>query len=142
VNSGPLFHVDGSAPPVEEKWVLVYGSNAHGLHYGGAALFTKERFGAEMGAATGRVGNSYGIATCERPGTPGSYSLQQVADQVSALVRHVDLWRGDKFWMTRVGCQRAGFADSEIAPLFASLSAFGDRVSFPENWREWVTKRV
>ena len=41
--------------------VFVFGSNARGLHYGGAARAALERFGAIMGQGHGLQGKRYAI---------------------------------------------------------------------------------
>jgi hypothetical protein len=138
--SSPHYHPDGSAPTPGD-WIFVFGSNSLGQHYGGAARFAHERFGAPMGEARGLRGSSYAIATCERPGTPGSFTIEQVAEQVQEFVGHVQANPDKRYWLTRVGCGLAGFGDSRVAPLFKELASLGERVSFPEDWEIWVEEQ-
>ena len=46
---------------LESNEVFVFGSNARGLHYGGAARAAVEKFGAIMGQGHGLQGKSYAI---------------------------------------------------------------------------------
>ena len=41
--------------------IFVFGSNEHGLHYGGAARYALDHFGAIMGQGVGPQGKSYAI---------------------------------------------------------------------------------
>lgn len=41
--------------------IFVFGSNAQGMHAGGAARFALEHFGAEWGVGEGLQGRSYAI---------------------------------------------------------------------------------
>jgi hypothetical protein len=43
--------------------MFVFGSNANGLHAGGAVRFAHERFGAVWGQGAARQGRSYAIDT-------------------------------------------------------------------------------
>ena len=46
--------------------VFVFGSNANGNHYGGAANLAYQRFGAVWGVGEGLRGNSYALPTLNR----------------------------------------------------------------------------
>ena len=50
---------------LEKGEIFVFGSNARGLHMGGAARVALEKFGAIMGQGEGPQGQSYAIPTME-----------------------------------------------------------------------------
>jgi hypothetical protein len=59
-------------------------------------------------------------------------SLDAIAAHVATLMAFVGAHREFVFAVTRVGCGIAGFADAEIAPLFAGAPG---NCSLPEGWR-------
>ncbi len=136
------FHEDGTLPTDGESF-FVFGSNVAGRHGKGAALVAKERFGATPGIGRGRMGRSYGIPTKENgplvpaTGKPSlvTRALADIARDVADFVDYARHNAGDKFFVTRIGCQLAGYSDREIAPLFANAPA---NCSFPENWRPFL----
>lgn len=91
--------------------IFVFGSNLEGMHGGGAAALAFRKFGAIMGQGDGLQGQSYGIPTMHG----GVDVIAPYVDRFIAFAKaHPEL----KFYVTRVGCGIAGFADAEIAPLF------------------------
>lgn len=60
--------------------IFVFGSNAQGMHAGGAARFALEHFGAEWGVGEGLQGRSYAIPTME-----GLDSLKLAVDRFVAF---------------------------------------------------------
>ena len=89
----------------------MFGSNLAGMHGGGAAMVALRRFGAKMGQGEGLQGQSYAIPTMQG----GVETIAPYVDRFVAFAKeHPEL----KFYVTRIGCGIAGFADSEIAPLF------------------------
>lgn len=92
--------------------IFVFGSNLAGMHGGGAARVALDRFGAVPGQGVGLQGQSYAIPTMQG----GVDTIRPYVDEFIEFARsHPEL----KFYVTRIGCGIAGFADSEIAPLFA-----------------------
>lgn len=90
--------------------VFVFGSNARGMHYGGAAAFAVGRFGAIMGQGEGLQGQSYAIPTME-----GMENMQAAVDRFIAFAKeHTELI----FLVTPIGCGIAGYTPEEVAPLF------------------------
>ncbi len=90
--------------------IFVFGSNAHGMHAGGAARFALEHFGAEWGVGEGLQGQSYAIPTME-----GLNSLKLAVDRFIAFAgQHPEY----KFLVTPIGCGIAGYRESQIGPTF------------------------
>lgn len=91
--------------------IFVFGSNLRGLHGGGAASVAFHKFGAVMGQGEGLQGQSYAIPTMHG----GIPDIAPYVDRfIDFAISHSDL----KFFVTKIGCGIAGFAISEIAPLF------------------------
>lgn len=105
----------GRIETLEPHQVFVFGSNAAGMHAGGAARIAQERFGAVAGEGHGLHGQSYaidtmsGLATIER----------EVAVFLGFAAEHPEL----EFLVTEIGCGIAGYEPGEIAPLFAGSGA-------------------
>ena len=106
--------------------VFVFGSNLAGMHGGGAARVAYERFGAVWGCGVGLQGQSYAIPTMQG----GVKTIKPYVDEFIDFARsRPDLF----FYVTRIGCGIAGFADSEIAPLFAAARAVPN-ICLPESF--------
>lgn len=138
---GRRYHVDGTLP--EKGEVFVFGSNLAGRHGKGAALVARERFGATPGTGRGRMGQSYGIPT-KRNGPVDSSTgrptlvtrtLDEVKADILDFVAYATHNQQEEFFVTRVGCQLAGFEDRQIAILFADAP---DNCSFPEPWEPYL----
>lgn len=106
--------------------VFVFGSNLAGMHGGGAARAAYERFGAVWGCGVGLQGQSYAIPTMQG----GVETIKPYVDEFIDFARsRPDLF----FYVTRIGCGIAGFADAEIAPLFAAARAVPN-ICLPESF--------
>ncbi len=111
--------------------VFVFGSNARGRHYGGAAAFAVKRFGAIMGQGEGLQGHSYAIPTME-----GMENMRAAVDRFVAFAQeHPELI----FLVTPIGCGIAGYTPEEIAPLFAKAKTL-DNVHLPESFWKCITE--
>lgn len=103
--------------------IFVFGSNAAGSHGAGAALIAYEKFGAEWGVGSGLTGRTYALPTMG--------GVAELRDEASRFVdfarRHPEL----TFYLTKVGCGIAGYAEDDVAPLFASAP---DNVIKPAGW--------
>jgi hypothetical protein len=95
--------------------VFVFGSNAEGLHGGGAARIAHERFGAVWGEGHGHHGQTYAIDTMSGL----DVLAREAADFIAYAATRPDL----RFLLTPVGCGIAGFTPAQIAPLFAGMTA-------------------
>lgn len=104
---------------LKDNEVFVFGSNAHGEHYGGAAKQAHEQFGAEWGIREGLTGKCYAFPTLKRDFTRYSPSAMQGH-------RNTFYWTArqnpDKvFLLTPVGTGIAGFDYAYIEELFKDL---------------------
>jgi hypothetical protein len=105
--------------------IFVFGSNAHGMHMGGAARVAYNEFGAEWGNGEGLQGRSYALPTMEGD----DCTKKAVVHFVECAKTHPEL----KFLVTLVGCGIAGYTPDEIAPMFieaANLSNVYLPISF------------
>lgn len=102
--------------------VFVFGSNARGMHHGGAARMAYNEFGAEWGNGEGLQGRSYAIPTME-----GAQSTMLAVDRFTQYAKnHPEL----KFMVTPVGCGIAGYDPEDIAPMFRA-AAYLENVYLP-----------
>lgn len=115
---------------LKEGQIFVFGSNAQGLHNGGAALVAARQFGAVMGQGAGLQGQSYAI-----PSTDGLDTLfQHVRTFIEFARQHPEL----TFLVTRIGCGTAGYDPADVAPLFVSAVDV-DNIWLPrEFWDELI----
>lgn len=112
--------------------IFVFGSNAQGMHAGGAARFALEHFGAEWGVGEGLQGRSYAIPTME-----GLDSLKLAVDRFIAFAgRHPEY----KFLITPIGCGIAGYTADEIAPFFADAKDLPN-VYLPESFLKVLLRK-
>jgi hypothetical protein len=106
--------------------VFVFGSNLAGMHGGGAAYAAFQKFGAVWGCGVGLQGQSYAIPTMQG----GVETIKPYVDEfIDFALSRPDLF----FYVTRIGCGIAGFADAEIAPLFAAARAVPN-ICLPESF--------
>lgn len=90
--------------------VFVFGSNAQGRHYGGAAKDAVEKFGAIMGQGKGMQGKSYAIISMS--------GLEVMEENVKQFCEFAKVHPEKRFLVTPIGCGIAGFSLAEVAPLF------------------------
>jgi hypothetical protein len=112
--------------------IFVFGSNEAGKHYGGAALYAHDSLGAEMGVGEGRTGEAYALPTLTADFQ--KRSLEAIAESVEKFKHYAYLRPELHFQVTRVGCGIAGFADTQIAPLFLNSPA---NCGFDPAWSEF-----
>ena len=96
--------------------IFVFGSNLAGKHYGGAAKYAVDKFGAVFGEAEGPTGQAYAIPTLNADFQ--QVPLDLIKSSVENFKVHASLHPALEFYVTRIGCGIAGFKDSDIAPLF------------------------
>ena len=110
--------------------IFVFGSNAEGMHMGGAARVAMEEFGAVWGQGEGLQGRSYAIPTME--------GLDNLAPAVARFIdfarQHPEL----KLLVTPIGCGIAGYRPEQIAPLFADAVLL-DNVFLPKSFWNILT---
>jgi hypothetical protein len=100
---------------LEPHQVFVFGSNAQGMHGGGAARTAHERFGAVWGQSSGLQGQSYGVDTMSGLAT----IEREVAELLDFAAAHPEL----ELLVTELGCGIAGHTPEQIAPLFRRAPA-------------------
>lgn len=107
--------------------VFVFGSNARGLHDGGAARDAFQKFGAVWGEGHGHHGQSYAIDTMS-----GFAILAAEVDTFLGYARaHPEL----RFQVTPIGTGIAGYRADQIAPLFADRP---ENVVLPAEFSAWL----
>lgn len=114
--------------------IFVFGSNIRGIHAGGAARLAYKKFGAKMGEGDGPTGRCYAIPTMEG-------GVDYVRGYVGKFIEYAREHTEEKFLVTRIGCGIAGFTDSEIAPLFASVMSMPN-VLLPQEFVEILCKEI
>lgn len=105
--------------------IFVFGSNARGLHHGGAARIAVESFGAIMGQGHGLQGKSYAIN-----------SMSGISDMMEDIKLFVEFAKSNPekhFFVTPIGCGIAGYRPEEIAPLFKDCKDL-ENVSLPASF--------
>ncbi|MFT4258013.1 hypothetical protein [Microbacterium sp.] len=100
---------------LEPEQVFVFGSNADGIHAGGAARVAYEKFGAVWGEGHGHHGQSYAIDTMS--------GFDVLAAGVYVFIDYAHSHPGLTFLVTPIGCGIAGYTHAEIAPLFEGAPA-------------------
>ena len=90
--------------------IFVFGSNAQGMHAGGAARYAMDYFGAIWGQGEGLQGQSYAIPTME--------GLDNIGPAVERFISFAQQHPDYKFLVTPIGCGIAGYREEEIAPFF------------------------
>ena len=126
-------HADGTdAPPGS---IFVFGSNLAGTHGAGAALHALKRYGAVRGVGVGATGRSYAIPT--KGHRLEVLSVQAIAVYAEEFVAYARNNRETNFFLTRVGCGLAGYADADIAPLFVGLPK---NVDIPFTWLPYLRR--
>lgn len=106
---------------LEANEIFVFGSTKGGAHRGGAAKLAVEKFGAVMGQGEGLQGQSYAIPSMLK-------TVEGIRPHVTKFLQFAAANPQWKFYVTKIGCGRAGFKEEEIAPLFV------DAVNMPNIW--------
>ena len=126
-------HADGTDVPSGS--VFVFGSNLARRHGAGAALHALKRYGAVRGVGVGATGRSYAIAT--KGHRLEVLSIKAIAEHAAGFVAYARHNRDTSFFLTRVGCGLAGYADADIAPLFVGLPK---NVDIPFTWLSYLRR--
>lgn len=91
--------------------IFVFGSTLKGVHKGGAAKVAVEKFGAIMGQGKGLQGKSYAIPTMQN-------DVRRIEPFVQQFIEYAKANPNLIFYVTKIGCGRAGYKETDIAPLF------------------------
>ena len=105
--------------------IFVFGSNAKGLHRGGAAKVAVESFGAIMGQGHGLQGKSYAINSMS--------GIPDMMEDIKLFCEFAKTNPEKHFFVTPIGCGIAGYRPEEIAPLFKDCKDL-DNVSLPSSF--------
>ena len=126
------YHKDGSKPDSDD--IFCFGSNLSGIHGAGAARAAYDNYGAKFGVGIGFFGDSYEIPTKD-------FVIDSM--DISIIRHHVEIFKkithtcsDMKFFVTRIGCQLAGYSNADIAPMFKGCNP--DNCSFAEEWQEYL----
>lgn len=118
---------------LKQNEIFVFGSNKMGMHFGGAARFAYDNFGAEWGNGEGLQGKTYAIPTME-----GIENAKQAVKRfISFATNNSDLI----FLVTPVGCGIAGYSSEEIAPLFIDAAKL-ENIYLPEDFWSIILKQT
>lgn len=101
---------------LKENEIFVFGSNLAGQHIGGAAKQAHEQFGAEMGVGEGMTGQCYAFPTLGK--NFEKLPFHMFLRSVRKLYNRCLDYPMHNFLLTPVGTGIAGYAVSEIAPMF------------------------
>jgi protease I len=124
-----------SDDPVRD--VFVFGSDLAGRHTSGNALMALRRHGAVYGRSVGLQGRSYAIPVRDEQGK--LMPATAIARYVSAFLRFAAIHREMTFHVSRIGCERGGYRDDEIAPLFAGAPR---NCRLPKGWERFIERRA
>lgn len=113
--------------------IFVFGSNLAGRHGKGAAKFALENHGAIYGRGVGPQGNSYAIPT--KDAGLKSLPLEAIKLFVDAFIDYAAACPDLEFQLTPIGCGLAGYAPSQIAPLFQEAPK---NVIIPEEFKPYL----
>ena len=114
------------------KTIFVFGSNLAGIHGAGAALYAKKhhdapyeknvtaRWGKRGQYGVGMQGTAYAIPTKDEwiKTMPLLSILPYVVEFLGYAKSHPEL----DFNVARLGCGLAGYADSDMAPMFSGAT--------------------
>lgn len=100
---------------LEPNQVFVFGSNYDGIHGAGAAKFARA-WGAKMGQASGRMGQTYAIITKDLR-TGEFVGWVKVKDQFEEFLEHVKTNRSNEFLLTPIGTGLAGASIGDLDDL-------------------------
>lgn len=113
--------------------IFVFGSNLAGRHGKGAAKFALQNRGAIYGEGWGLQGNSFAIPTKDE--NLKTLPLERISSYVQKFNdfarRNPDL----EFQLTPIGCGLAGYAYSQIGPMFKDSPS---NVVIPEEFQPYV----
>lgn len=114
---------------LKSEEIFVFGSNKDGNHYGGAAHYAHQRWGAEWGVGEGRTGMCYALPTME--------GFESLYDAVTRFTRWAEQDMEHNYLVTPVGCGIAGYTPNDVAPLFLEAAALPN-VYLPQSFLDII----
>lgn len=112
--------------------IFVFGSNANGFHFGGAARQAYDHFGAVWGQAGGMQGQSYGIITLDED--MQKVSIDYIGRQLQVLNQQANAMPDKEFLLTLIGCGIAGFSIEEIKSEVVKIN-WNSNVIIPDEFK-------
>lgn len=106
-------HTPEKVTDLPEGTIFVFGSNAGGIHGGGAARYAHQSFGAEWGVGDGPTGRCYAIDTMS--------GWDEMKAGVSRFCSYAGQHPELTFWVTRLGTGIAGYPAADVARLFSRV---------------------
>lgn len=113
--------------------IFVFGSNANGFHFSGAAKQAYDHFGAVWGQAGGMQGQSYGIITLDE--NMQKVSLDYIGKQLQVLNLQAKEMPDKEFLLTLIGCGIAGFSIEDIKSEVIKVN-WNSNVVVPDEFKE------
>lgn len=114
---------------LKKNEVIIVGTNANGLHFGGAARQAFDNFGLEWGVSEGLSGKAYAFPTLDMDMKPVS-NTELKASRLK-LYRCANEHPELTFYLTKVGCGIAGMDEVRVKKLFKNAP---ENVMRPEGW--------
>ena len=114
--------------------VFVFGSNRKGIHGTGSAKTAYLNYGAVWEKGEGMYGNSYAIPTKEIPEI--TLPLEAIKEHVETFIAFAKANPDKTFNVVDIGCGRAGYTPSQIAPMFENAPSnvvLSDKFNFVLN---------
>ena len=118
----------------KSQQVFVFGSNRQGRHGQGSAKTAYVRHGAVYYNGEGIQGNSYAIPTKETPYK--TLPLEAIKEHVETFIAFAKANPDKTFNVVDIGCGRAGYTPSQIAPMFENAPSnvvLSDKFNFVLN---------
>jgi hypothetical protein len=127
--------------------VFVFGSNEGDskggapTHGAGAAKIAREQFGAIQGQSRGLQGNSYAVVTKKFWDVERSSTLSEIGKEIQDMLLFAKSRPDLKFYVTKIGTEKAGYTVPEIKSLFEKLNKFiPDNIILPKEFEVRDTK--
>lgn len=129
------FHKD-MTHPTRPNSVFVFGSNLAGMHGAGSARAALDHYGAALGVYYGLSGRAFAIPTVDS--AIEKLPIEVIEMYIVKLIQYSLEHPDTVFFITRLGCGIAGFADWMIAQIFNNGQNYHN-FDFPEEWKQYLT---
>ncbi len=113
----------GWVTELDDDEIFVFGSNAAGMHAGGAAAIAHRLFGAEWGNGHGLQGRSYAVDTMT--------NLDAMLADIQALLMFATEHPELQFLVTELGCGIGPYQPADVAPAFRERPS---NIALPESF--------